>query len=757
MMAKAFPRFGLMWQSSALAIIAVLNISPVQAQFASSINLSTLNGANGFRIEGINVNDYSGSAVSSAGDVNGDGFSDVIIGAYGADPGGDSRAGASYIIFGRANSLSSVIDLATLNGITGFRLDGIDADDFSGRAVAPGGDINGDGFGDVLIGALNADPFGDPYGGEGYVVFGKAAVFPSALGLSALTGANGVRLDGIDPADQSNVSLASAKDMNGDGFGDIIVGAYRADPIGTTSAGESYVIYGKGGNFTSAIDLGTLNGVRGFRLNGVGDFSYSGSSVASAGDINGDHLPDLVIGARNANPAGETYVVFGRASAFPAIFNLSDLNGTNGFKLVGIDPNDRSGFSVASAGDVNGDGVGDIIIGADSANPGGDSEAGESYIVFGRITAFPSILQLSGLNGSTGFRLDGIDPTDLSGASVASAGDINGDGFSDVIIGARYGDPHGADAAGESYVIFGRAGGFPSAIDLAALNGNTGFRLEGIDTEDTAGYSVASAGDVNGDGLGDVIVGAKYADPGSSNAGETYIVYGRPPAAAVTRTGAAGDQYISGGRRADTLRGLAGNDILEGRGVGDILDGGIGRDAASYAHAPQSVVASLALPSINTGQAAGDSYVSIENLIGTRFSDRLTGNAGSNVLAGGGGRDFLTGGGNSDVFRYSNLGDSKAGVTRDDIVDFNPGTSATAVDRIDLSAIDAKTGPGNQGFTFIGTAPFTGISKGQLRVRKSGTSAIIEGDVTGDHVPDFEIRLLNIADLTKLTSIDFIP
>ena len=131
-------------------------------------------------------------------------------------------------------------------------------------------------------------------------------------------------------------------------------------------------------------------------------------------------------------------------------------------------------------------------------------------------------MNLSSLNGRNGFMLSGAAASDHSGWSVASAGDVNGDGFADVIVGAPNADPHGLDS-GASYVVFGNASGLASNIDLSSLDGTTGFKLSGGVASDNSGFSVASAGDVNGDGLADLIVGAPHADPHGVNSGAAYV------------------------------------------------------------------------------------------------------------------------------------------------------------------------------------------------------------------------------------------
>ena len=168
-----------------------------------------------------------------------------------------------------------------------------------------------------------------------------------------------------------------------------------------------------------------------------------------------------------------------------AALDLATLDGTNGFRLIGIDASDDSGPSVSSAGDVNGDGFDDLIVGAPCAeSAGGAYDEGESYVVFGKASwAGTPSLDLATLDGTNGFRLIGIDADDFSGCSVSSAGDVNGDGFADLIVGApRAESAGGADDEGESYVVFGKASwaGTPS-LDLATLDGTNGFRLIGID------------------------------------------------------------------------------------------------------------------------------------------------------------------------------------------------------------------------------------------------------------------------------------
>jgi hypothetical protein len=708
------------------------------AQFPPVIELSGLTGSNGFKISG-DAGDRAGSSVSSAGDVNGDGFADLIVGASYAD-----GTGASYVIFGQASGFAGNIDLASLDGSNGFRLDGVATGDRNGAAVASAGDVNGDGFADLIVGSPRADlQFGPDYAGASYVVFGHGGSFAPAVALSSLDGVNGFKLSGgFDPDAESpaqngavGAAVASAGDVNGDGFGDLVIGAPLSDGGTITPYGASFVVFGKASGFAADVNLADLDGSDGFRLRGSALYSFSGQSV-SAGDVNGDGFDDVIIGEApdSHGHRGASFVVFGKAGGFASEIDLASLNGTAGFKLSTTLFADRGPHFASTAGDVNGDGYADIIIGARGVNAHG-TDSGASYVVFGHAGGFPGTILLSNLNGADGFKISGVAANNFSGSCVASAGDVNGDGFDDLIIGAANAGPSGA-----SYVVFGHASGFAANLDLSSLDGTTGFKINGVTAGDSSGSSVASAGDINSDGFADLIVGAYGADPHGTNSGAGYVVLGIAPDEAVTRSGTNASQTLAGGDFGDTLSGLGGNDKLHGNGGNDALHGDFGADTL-YGGAGADTLTGGAHKDVLDGGADDDRLWGGGNndlLLGGGGNDHLFGGLGNDRVSGGTGKDILSGGDGSDIFVLASVAETGVGgAARDNITDFEQGS-----DRIDLTAIDANASTGaDDAFTFIGTATFTDTA-GQLRQFTTGAGdTAIAGDINGDGQADFEVLL----------------
>ena len=342
-------------------------------------------------------------------------------------------------------------------------------------------------------------------------------------------GQGGFVIHGEAAMHSSGYSVSSAGDVNGDGLDDLIIGAHYVGML----AGRSYVIFGKTGS-TAAVELSDITaGKGGFAIHGGAAMDYSGQSVSSAGDVNGDGLADLIIGANGARPhgkigAGSSYVVYGREANYSgnSAVQLSEIAaGSGGFVIHGEAEYHQSGISVSSAGDVNGDGLADLIVGAYSAGFNGEN-SGSSYVVFGKKEIIGPIELSDIAAGQGGFVIHGAASGDGSGASVSSAGDVNGDGLADLVIGAFHSDPNGS-SSGSTYVVFGKKGN-NSPVQLSDIaDGDGGFVVNGESSNNYSGSSVSSAGDVNGDGLSDLIIGAKGSNHSGKDSGSSYVVFGK--------------------------------------------------------------------------------------------------------------------------------------------------------------------------------------------------------------------------------------
>ena len=531
------------------------------------LDTSTLSPSAGFIIQGDAAGDRLGYSVSTAGDINGDGYADLIVGAAGGADGG-TDAGEAYVLFGKAGGFGSVdgtgrlvVDTSSLSPDDGFIIQGDAAYNYLGVSVSTAGDINGDGYADLIVGARYGYG-GGATAGQAYVLFGKAGGFGSLDGTgrsvvdtTSLSPDEGFIIQGDTADDYLGVSVSTAGDINGDGYADLIVGALGGDD-GGYGAGEAYVLLGKAAGFgsvdgtgRSVVDTSSLSPDEGFIIQGDAAFDDLGTSVSTAGDINGDGYADLIVGAGEGDDggsgAGEAYVLFGKASGFGSVdvtgrsvVDTSSLSPDDGFIIQGDDYGDWLGISVSTAGDMNGDGYADLIVGASHGDDGG-SGAGEAYVLFGKAGGFGSVdgtgrlvVDTSSLSPDDGFIILGDAADDYLGYSVSTAGDINGDGYADLIVGAGEGDDGGSNA-GEAYVLFGKAGGFGSVdetgrsvVDTSSLSPDDGFIIQGDDADDLLGRSVSTAGDINRDDYADLIVGAAGGADGGTDAGEAYVIYG---------------------------------------------------------------------------------------------------------------------------------------------------------------------------------------------------------------------------------------
>lgn len=456
----------------------------------------------GVRIDGPDQSAAVGSAVSGAGDVNGDGLDDVVIGSSSYQSGGQA-----FVVFGQATTTD--VDLAALAPGQGFRISG---EGFPLSEVSGAGDFNGDGLADLVIGSpFLFSPVGGNSSGRAYVLYGRRD--SSDVDLGSLTTDRGFRFDGFTN-NSVGLSVSGAGDVNGDGFDDVAVG----------SNSVGYVLYGQ----TSATDIaiGSFPASRGFWVTGIG------RQVSGAGDVNGDGLSDILIGAFNSsyNPSsgnrrfsGSTVVVYGSESGGNVNLNTnpSQLTPDRGFRIEGASANDLSGSWVSGPGDVNGDGLDDVAIGAPQAGYNGHPRSGSTYIVFGQSSS--GLLDLASLTPSRGFRIDGAAEADLSGTSVSGAGDVNDDGLADVVIGTNANDTAPGSPPRSSYLVYGRESN--SDLDLASLPTGRGLRIAGAEAGDDFGNSVSGAGDFDGDGLDDLFVAARTAANHSrANSGSAYVI-----------------------------------------------------------------------------------------------------------------------------------------------------------------------------------------------------------------------------------------
>ncbi len=419
----------------------------------------------------------SGARVLARGraDLNGDGIDDLVMGSPEADPGGRTGAGRVYVVYGR-HTFPATLALNTLeiahggNGADGFVLNGEQGG--AGTSIGIGPDVNGDTLDDLLIGepgAGEADAGATtPADGRAYVVFGRTGgmPFPAEIELTSLsdgTGLEGFALDNEGGRAAVGTRVGLLGDVNDDDLGDLLVSGYSHDGGGTNQA---YLVFGRQTPFASAEPLDPADASLAVSVfpnmdeYPSCDCEYSVSEV-HGGDVNGDGINDLMFSFKNNRRA---YVLFGRAQgdAFPLDVELATLrppdgDGSRGYLFErGLAP-----MFVGPAGDVNEDGIGDVLIGVPNDRQP-KTPVGAAYVYFGQLVQSEAVYNLGSLNdhygysdGTEGFTLRGIDDGDLTGQALSLLGDVNGDGTADVLVSSPGGDPHGRINAGEAFVFFG--------------------------------------------------------------------------------------------------------------------------------------------------------------------------------------------------------------------------------------------------------------------------------------------------------------
>lgn len=548
---------------AATALILLLSTS-VQAQrgFPGVFNLSSFTSSNGLVLTRGGTF-FSNVQVGEAGDINDDGFADMLIWENGPINMGDSVV---YVLFGKEDFESDTIDLSNLNGTDGFqiKLEGpiVAGDNIQCTSVD---DFNGDDIADLAFTIPNGGRTAGSREGLGVLLFGSDGSFPSVVSTSSLDGSNGFIITSENQSSLLGLTVNGPGDVNNDGFDDLMLGA--TDSV--SGGPKVYILFGDRSPFPDSVNI---NGVQPDETLLITEFTGTFLPSGGRGDITGDRVPDILIGDPASDPpgrgkVGEAYIVFGRNTPFPDSITRTEIKNPTGFVVTGLSEDDQLGSSLSMIGDVNNDGVGDFVIGAEEADPSGLPGAGEAYVVFGRAGTFQDTIDLTSLNGLNGFRIPGIISGGKLGRLVGNAGDFNGDGISDLFLGAPTASFDGGNNQGEAYILFGQDGGFSASFDLAAMDGSQGFRIRGGISEADVGEAISEAGDVNRDGFDDLIIGSQQSVDGDSKA---YVLLGT---CSVTRsslsatvcdsyTGPSGRVFTTSGLVVDTLTNAVGCDSL---------------------------------------------------------------------------------------------------------------------------------------------------------------------------------------------------
>jgi len=445
--------------------------------------------------------DNLGQSVADAGDVNGDGYADVIAGEpYYSD--GGYQCGVARLYLGGPKMNATADQNFTTSTYSSAQI---------GYSVAGAGDVNRDGYDDLIVGAPNAYV-------SGYYGVGVVLIY---FGGKAMDTSPDVVLRGQSSYDSFGYSVSGAGDVNRDGYDDVIVGAPYND-AGGAETGRAYLFLGGA----------PMDAVADYNLTGSAVYDNFGYSVSGAGDVNGDGFADIAVGTPSAGSYDN-----GQARLF---FGAKNIIIGNYLELTGEANYDQFGASVSDAGDVNRDGYGDIIVGAPQHVVDG-KYTGSAYLFLGG--KFP--------DATADLTIPGENDNDYFGRAVSGTGDLDEDGYSDFMVGAPYAGG-GGNQIGKAYVYLG--GAQPDSVP--ELN------FTGYAANDNFGLSVSGAGDVNSDGHPDFLVGAPYSDFNGYDQGRAYLFAWVPgildPELVVgTRTVLSGKGYVNASKTVNCLQAVS--------------------------------------------------------------------------------------------------------------------------------------------------------------------------------------------------------
>jgi FG-GAP-like repeat/FG-GAP repeat len=472
------------------------------------------------------------------GDLDGDADPDLLVGY-------DNASGLELLINDGAGGFTSLLGLDPGTSHSSFTLGDVD------------GDLDTDIFGSAgseLLVYLNdgTGSFSPPVKQEGGIGKDNLTVdlngdgYPDLVGrlqeslLTAINRGDGTFAGGMEYAGGNQDVLFTVLDINGDGLpgvatiernsGDIhLLPSLGLGLLNGSFRGDAYVVFGGPGVGSSGVlSLGDLDGTNGFMVQGPNGGARFGADAVGLEDINGDGVPDLAISAPDAHvgigKGGGVLVLFGGAGVGAAgVLHWTDIDGTNGFVVPGVQLDGYLGSSLG-AGDVNGDMLSDLIIGADLHDVGSYQRAGQVFALLGA----PGIgaggtFDLSGIDGSNGHVLEGFLLDGKAGKRVQSGGDFNGDGTDDILIGA----PEAMGADGQAFLVYGGASlAGQASLALDTLDGSNGTLFVSAGANDSTGRGVGFIGDLDHDGADEIAIGAPNADRGGNNDGLIYVFSG---------------------------------------------------------------------------------------------------------------------------------------------------------------------------------------------------------------------------------------